>query len=77
MKQDWKKERAKHAKHARLMAKRPELREALYGSMSPAMRKHWERPVDPPNILQQARDRAIGLDKLYPAQTRETAQKET
>jgi hypothetical protein len=27
----WNKERVKSAKHARLMAKRPELREALYG----------------------------------------------
>jgi hypothetical protein len=32
MKRDWKKDRAKGAKHARLIAKRPELREALYGS---------------------------------------------
>jgi hypothetical protein len=32
MKKDFKKERAKAAKHARLMAKRPELRAALYGS---------------------------------------------
>ena len=31
MKSDWKKDRAKGAKHARLMAKRPELRAALYG----------------------------------------------
>ena len=31
MKKDWKKERAKGARHARLMAKRPELRAALYG----------------------------------------------
>jgi hypothetical protein len=32
VKKDWKKDRAKAAKHARLIAKRPELREALYGS---------------------------------------------
>jgi hypothetical protein len=32
VKSDWKKERAKHVRHARLMRKRPELREALYGS---------------------------------------------
>jgi hypothetical protein len=31
LKKDWKKDRAKAAKHARLMAKRPELRAALYG----------------------------------------------
>ena len=31
MKKDWRKERAKGAKHARMMRKKPELREALYG----------------------------------------------
>jgi hypothetical protein len=32
MKRDWKKDRAKAVRHARLIAKRPELRAALYGS---------------------------------------------
>ena len=31
MKRDWKKERASAAKHARLVARKPELREQLYG----------------------------------------------
>ena len=91
MKRDWKKDRAAAAKHARLVAKRPELRAALYANkggvidtsaedraaraMSPAMQKQWDRPLRGPNILQQARDRAIGLDLLYPAQTPATGQK--
>jgi hypothetical protein len=32
VKRDWKKDRAKAVRHARLIAKRPELREALYGT---------------------------------------------
>jgi len=32
MKRDWKKDRAKAVRHARLIAKRPELRAALYGT---------------------------------------------
>jgi hypothetical protein len=31
VKKDWKKDRAKAAKHARLISRKPELREALYG----------------------------------------------
>jgi crotonobetainyl-CoA:carnitine CoA-transferase CaiB-like acyl-CoA transferase len=71
VKRDWKKDRAKAVRHARLVAKRPELREALYGSMSSSMREHWAKPLDPPNILQQARDREHGLDSatLYPARS--------
>jgi hypothetical protein len=87
MKRDWKKERAKAAKHARVIAKQPQLREALYGrrlvdidgdgtmvatsSMSTAMRERWVKPLDTPNILQQARDREHGLDgaTLYPARS--------
>jgi hypothetical protein len=65
----WQKHRAKVRKHAKLMRERPELGEALYGSdrMAPAMRKLWDKPIERPNILQQARDREIGLDQLYPA----------
>jgi hypothetical protein len=33
MKRDWKRDQAKAAKHARLMARKPELREALYGGL--------------------------------------------
>jgi hypothetical protein len=39
VKRDWKKDRAKAARHARLMAKRPDLREALYGSPTPDERR--------------------------------------
>jgi hypothetical protein len=35
--------------------------------MAPRMKRIWDKPVERPNVLQQARDRAIGLDKLYPA----------
>ena len=34
MKKDWKAERAKAAKHARLVRRQPELREQLYGRMA-------------------------------------------
>lgn len=46
MKSDWKKERAKHVKHARLMRKRPELREALYGSTTQEERRIARNLVD-------------------------------
>jgi hypothetical protein len=42
--------------------------------MSPAMRRIWERPAERPNILQRARNREIGLDKLYGPATREERQ---
>ena len=32
MKRDWKKERSEAAKHARMMRRKPELREQLYGT---------------------------------------------
>ena len=33
MKHDWKKDRAKAVRHARLMKRKPELRAALYGGL--------------------------------------------
>jgi hypothetical protein len=39
VKRDWKKDRAKAVRHARLIAKRPELREALYGPPTPYERR--------------------------------------
>jgi hypothetical protein len=39
LKRDWKKDRAAGARHARLIAKRPELREALYGNPTPEERQ--------------------------------------
>jgi hypothetical protein len=39
MKRDWKKERAAAVRHVRLVAKRPELREALYGNPTPDERR--------------------------------------
>lgn len=64
---DWELKRRKAERHAALMRERPELRETLYGSMSPAVRRMFLKPDDRPNILQRARDREIGLDKLYPS----------
>jgi hypothetical protein len=77
----WVKHRAKTRAHTKMMRERPELRGVLYGqfaddgtplwnleTMSPAMRRLWEQKVGRPNILRQARNRAIGLDDLYPAQ---------
>jgi hypothetical protein len=74
----YQKRRNRDRKHAALMKRDPGLREALYGQpdtsgMAPAMKRIWDKPIEPPDILQQARDRAIGLDRLYPAQSRETA----
>lgn len=65
MKKDWKKERASAAKHARMMRKKPELREALYGTP----RHDLGRQVG-----------TLGADSLLPdwraSKTRETAQEE-
>jgi len=65
MKRDWKKDRAKAVRHARLIAKRPELREALYGTPRFDLAKQVE---------------ALGADSLLPdrraAKSRETAQKD-
>jgi hypothetical protein len=44
VKQNWKKDRSKAAKHARLMQKRPELYAALYGA---APEKREGPPPDP------------------------------
>lgn len=64
MKRDWKKDRAAGAKHARLMAKRPELRAVMYGKP----RVDLERQVN-----------TLGADSLLPdwraTETRETAQR--
>jgi hypothetical protein len=69
VKRDWKKKAASAAKHARLMARKPGLREALYG------RELEERGA---SIFEQARLREAGLssEQLFPP-SRETAQKET
>jgi hypothetical protein len=64
MKRDWKQERAKSAKHSRLMVKRPELREALYG-LGPSSAGYFK--------LKNREGRPPELDG--PA-TRETAHKE-
>jgi hypothetical protein len=64
VKKDWKKERASAAKHARLIKRKPELREALYGT---------------PRHDLAAQVGTLGADSLLPdwraAKTRETAQR--
>ena len=64
MNKDWKKDRAKAVKHARLMRRKPELREALYGT---------------PRFDLSAQVATLGADSLLPdrraTKTRETAQR--
>jgi hypothetical protein len=60
VKRDWKKDRAKAVRHARLIAKRPELREALYGGS-----------LGPPT----QDERRLARD-IVDAASRETAQKD-
>jgi hypothetical protein len=65
VKKDWKKDRAAGAKHARLIRRKPELREALYGTPRVDLAKQIE---------------TLGADSLLPdwraSKTRETAHKE-
>jgi hypothetical protein len=62
VKRDWRKERAEAAKHARLVKRKPELRQALYGA-SP--------DLGPPTQY----ERRLARD-LTDAASRETAQKD-
>jgi hypothetical protein len=46
VKRDWKKDRAQAVRHARLMKRKPELREALYGPPTPDERRLARDLVD-------------------------------
>jgi hypothetical protein len=64
MKRDWKQERGRSAKHSRLMLKRPELREALYGQ-GPSSAGHFKlknREGRPPDQGPATRETAQGKD---------------
>ena len=63
MKRDWRKERAEAAKHARLVKRKPELRQALYGSTA--------ADLGPPTQY----ERRLARD-ITDAASRETAQKD-
>ena len=82
MKRDWKQERAKSAKHSRLMLKRPELREALYGQ-GPSSAGHFKlknRETPTPAERRLARDlidaaASVDASNTRILTTRETAQR--
>jgi hypothetical protein len=68
VKRDWKKERAEAAKHARLVRRKPELRQALYGA-TPGSSPGAD--LGPPTQY----ERRLARD-ITDAATRETAQKD-